>query len=187
MVDLKLRERSAVEGASSVSVTDERRSCARHRAALPSLAQYDSTAGEALAISLLRFIFAGQLHGDGACYEAAHHAAETALDFPEATELVVRVTCLVRAMKCERSDEFQFLPPNCCRITRDEQSFLHALRAAIDGDAGSLCATPALLSQDQAGRRTDQALTSLARALVTSGLASGRVAAFNEEIGSKAC
>jgi hypothetical protein len=74
---------------------------------------------------------ARQVLGDGACYEAAYQAAETALDLPQAVELVARVTGLVRSIRRETSDVFHFLPANCRRITRDEQDFLGALRTAI--------------------------------------------------------
>lgn len=171
MVSQKLRHRSPIEEPHSASANDEADDCPRSHATMPKLAHRVRNSGEGLAMTILRFILAGQLHGDGACYEAAYQAAEAALDLPEAVELVARVTCLVLAIRRERNDVFHFLPAPCCRITHDEQEFLTSLQAAIDNDHASFSSSLFLLLRSQAGRCTGQALSLLAQALVHSRLA----------------
>ena len=172
MVNSKPRHRLAIDELHSISTNEEEARCGHSPTEMPQPPRYACGAGEGLAMTLTRFILAGQLHGDGACYEAAYQAAERALDLPDAVELVAHVTCLVLAIRRERNGVFHFLPPNCSRITRDERDLLSALRSAIDDDHTALQGTLSLLARGQAGRCTGLALSRLAQALVHFGLAS---------------
>lgn len=139
--------------------------CSQHNKSMPHLARCARNRSEVLAMTVGRFILAGQLHGDGACFEAAYEVAESVLDMSEAVDVVARVTCVVRSIRRERTGNFHFLPPNCCRLTPDEVNLLVALQAAIDGDISAFAGALALLTRGNAANRTAQAMSLLAETI----------------------
>jgi hypothetical protein len=112
---------------------------------------------EVLALSIVRFIAAGYLTGDSACWEAAHAGAEQVLGPIEGSGFVGAVAALVRSLRSERRADFAFLPAPCCRMTRDEVDLVRAVQRARAGGR--------VAADEAAGEVAGQAAPGLAQAL----------------------
>jgi hypothetical protein len=89
---------------------------------------------EELAISIGRFIIAGYVTGDVACWDAGHDRAEAMLGFIDGPRLVASMAAVIRALRGERGKPWHFMPANCCRLTLDEIDLIELLAAGRLGD-----------------------------------------------------
>lgn len=94
---------------------------------------------EVLALAVTRFIAAGYMTADAACWDAAHACAEEALGLSHGPRLVAAFACVMRAVKAERAAAWTFMPAPCCRITPDEADLIAALQDARRRDRPALC------------------------------------------------
>lgn len=88
---------------------------------------------EVLALAVLRFIAAGYMTSDVACWEAAHDAAERALGPIEGPQFVAAMTGIMRSIRRECTGEWRFLPAACCRTTTDEERLIRIIGSARRG------------------------------------------------------
>ena len=100
---------------------------------MPSITEACRGNAEVLALSILRFVAAGYMTSDVACWDAAHDGAERLLGPIEGPRLVAAMTGVMRAIRLERNGEWRFLPATCCRVTEDERSLVALLACARDG------------------------------------------------------
>lgn len=75
---------------------------------------------EILALSVARFVAAGYMTSDVACWNAAFDGAEQLLGPAEGCRFVACVVAIIRALRAEREDDWSFMPASCCRVTRHE-------------------------------------------------------------------
>lgn len=73
-----------------------------------------------LALSVARFVAAGYMTSDVACWNAAFDGAEQLLGAAEGCRFVACVVAIVRALRVERDDDWSFMPASCCRLTGHE-------------------------------------------------------------------
>ncbi|KNY23047.1 hypothetical protein AKJ13_09205 [Methylobacterium sp. ARG-1] len=73
-----------------------------------------------LALSVARFVAAGYMTSDVACWNAAFDGAEQLLGPAEGCRFVASVVAIVRALRAEREDDWSFMPASCCRVTGHE-------------------------------------------------------------------
>ena len=73
-----------------------------------------------LALSVARFVAAGYMTSDVACWDAAFDGAERLLGPDEGGRFVACVVGIVRALRAEREDDWSFMPATCCRVTGHE-------------------------------------------------------------------
>jgi len=100
---------------------------------LTPLANICADESEVLALALLRFVAAGYLTSDVACWEAAHDKAEHALGPVVGPQAVAAMTAVLRAMRRERRGEWRFMPATCCRATGDECGLIELVGLARSG------------------------------------------------------
>jgi hypothetical protein len=124
-------------------------------APLPKLTEVCTDEAEVLALTITRFIAAGYMTQDVACWDAGHQCAEEALGFVNGPQLVAAMAGVMRALRVERQGPWQFMPATCCRVTQDEVSLLTALTQARVADATALATSMRVLTgQDEAPRLT---------------------------------
>jgi hypothetical protein len=104
---------------SSVNATGRIMHC-QERTPLNRIADICADEAEVLALALLRFVAAGYLTSDVACWDAAYEKAEQALGPVEGPLAVAAVTGIMRAVRRERRADWHFMPATCCRATEDE-------------------------------------------------------------------
>jgi hypothetical protein len=102
--------------------------------ALPRIEDVCQDEIEMLAISIGRFITAGYMTGDVACWDAGHDRAETLLGFIDGPRLVASIAAVIRALRGERDKPWHFMPANCCRLTPDELGLVKLLAVGRLGD-----------------------------------------------------
>jgi hypothetical protein len=136
----------------------------RDSTALPKIKDVCQDEIEMLAISIGRFIIAGYVTGDVACWDAGHDRAETSLGFIDGPRLVASMAAVIRALRGERDKPWHFMPANCCRLTADELGLVKLLAVGRLGDRDAVV--------EGATRLTDS--RSVAR-LVTTVLSAGEV------------
>ena len=73
-----------------------------------------------LALSVARFVAAGYMTSDVACWNAAFDGAEQLLGPAEGCRFVACVVAIVRALRAEREGDWSFKPASCCRVTGHE-------------------------------------------------------------------
>lgn len=127
-------------------------------ARLPKLAETCIDEAEILAFSVTRFIAAGYMTGDVACWDAGHACAEEMLGPAEGPRLVATMAGIVRALRAEREEPWRFMPATCCRVTRDEVSLIQALGLARRGEHDALTAASAAMVGRPAAPRLAAAL-----------------------------
>ena len=96
----------------------------------PLLAAACADQAEVLALSVTRFIAAGYMTADAACWDAAHDCAEDILGVVAGPRFVGTLAGVMRAIKAERAEPWSFMPASCCRITGDEADLVVALQCA---------------------------------------------------------
>lgn len=93
---------------------------------------------EVLAVSVARFIAAGYMTGDAACWDAAHQGAERPLGPVEGPRFVGVIAGLMRAIRAERNADWRFLPATCCRVTADERGLVALIALGRRGPSDAL-------------------------------------------------
>jgi hypothetical protein len=122
---------------------------------MPNVVEVCADEAQMLALSITRFLAAGYMTQDVACWDAGCQCAEEVLGPGTAPCLVATMIGLMRALRAERKHPWQFMPATCCRVTRDEISLLSALDHAQGPDQGGLAAaTRVLTGLDEAPRLT---------------------------------
>lgn len=106
----------------------------QHCTALPKIEDVCQDELEALAIAIGRFIIAGYVTGDVACWDAGHDRAETMLGFIDGPRFVASIAAVIRALRGERDKPWRFMPANCCRLTPDELDLVKLLAVGRLGD-----------------------------------------------------
>src|SRR3954451_685771 len=101
---------------------------------LPTVAEACANEAQVLALAITRFIAAGYMTQDVACWDAGCQCAEEALGPAHAPRLVAAMIGVMRALRTERKQPWQFMPATCCRVTRDEIDLLRALSHARGSD-----------------------------------------------------
>src|SRR3712207_6718645 len=76
---------------------------------LPKVGEVCPDDASVLALSVPRFIAAGYMTGDVACWDAAHDGAERVLGEAEAPPFVAAMTAVMRAIRAERATDWSFL------------------------------------------------------------------------------
>ncbi|MDP4021845.1 hypothetical protein Q8W71_04335 [Methylobacterium sp. NEAU 140] len=128
---------------------------------------------DVLALSVARFVAAGYMTCDVACWDAAFDGAEQLLGPAEGPRFVAGVVGIVRALKAERAEDWSFMPASCCRLTGHECALVALIgrgrRRAWDDvadGAAALAARPAAPRLEAAVRAAaetiDMAATRLA-------------------------
>ena len=105
---------------------------------MPNVAEVCADEAQMLALSITRFLAAGYMTQDVACWDAGCQCAEEVLGPGTAPCLVATMIGLMRALRAERKHPWQFMPATCCRVTRDEISLLRALCQAQGADRVAL-------------------------------------------------
>ena len=105
---------------------------------------------EVLALAVLRFVAAGYMTCDVACWDAAHDGAEQVLGTIDGPRLVAAMTSIMRAVRKEKRSDWHFMPATCCRVTEDEDRLVRLVGLAREGrrseleiDAAALMGTDA--------------------------------------------
>jgi hypothetical protein len=117
---------------------------------------------EALAISLIRFVFAGYCSGKVDAWDRGFEAASNVLGHDGGAIFFSRVLTLGRAVKAERHGNFNFMPDHCCRVSEDEIELLGALQAARRHDPRLFDQALLILSRQMDAERLRTALRGLA-------------------------
>ena len=107
---------------------------------LPTVAEVCAHEAQVLALSITRFIAAGYMTQDVACWDAACQCAEEVLGPAHAPRLVAALIGVMRALRTERKQPWQFMTATCCRVTRDEIDLLRALSHARGSDRSARAA-----------------------------------------------
>jgi hypothetical protein len=115
---------------------------------------------EILALSVARFVAAGYMTGDIACWDAAFNGAEELLGADEGGCFVARVVGVVRALRDEHEGDWSFMPASCCRLTGHECALVALIGRGRRGPWDELAQEAAAL----AGRPTAPRLTAAVRA-----------------------
>jgi hypothetical protein len=85
-----------------------------------------------LALSVARFVAAGYMTSDVACWDAAYDAVERVLGPDVGPPLIAHLTAVMRAIRAERQADWRFMPATCCRVTEDERCLMDLLQQARD-------------------------------------------------------
>ncbi len=120
---------------------------------------------EVLALSVTRFIAAGYMTADAACWDAAHACAEEVLGVADGPKLVAAFAGVMRAIKVERLEPWSFMPASCCRITENEEDLLSALQFARRHERHALHEAVLNLTGAEAAPRLTAALEAAAATL----------------------
>ncbi|MDR7036948.1 hypothetical protein J2X36_001690 [Methylobacterium sp. BE186] len=83
---------------------------------------------DVLALSVARFVASGYMTSDVACWDAAFDGAERLLGAAEGGRLVSGMVGVLRALRAERSGDWQFMPATCCRVTANECALVALIR-----------------------------------------------------------
>jgi hypothetical protein len=137
-------------------------SCSCAHSGLPSLQDLAGDWHEALAISLIRFVFAGYCSGKVDAWDQGFEAAAGALGHDGGSMFFSRVLSLGRAVKAERHGNFNFMPGHCSRISEDEMELLAALQAARHHDPRPLDQALFVLARHVEAERLHAALRGMA-------------------------
>lgn len=117
---------------------------------------------EILALSVARFVAAGYMTSDVACWNAAFDGAERLLGPAEGSRFVACVVAIIRALRVEREDDWSFMPASCCRVTGHEC----ALVDLIDRGRRRLWADLEAAAAEITGRAAAPQLVAAVRAAV---------------------
>ena len=97
------------------------------RAALRRVVDVCGDEAEVLALSVARFVAAGYMTSDVACWNAAFDGAEQLLGPAEGCRFVACVVAIIRALRVEREDDWSFMPASCCRVTGHECALVNLI------------------------------------------------------------
>lgn len=115
---------------------------------------------EVLALSIARFVAAGYMTGDIACWDAAFNGAEELLGADEGGRFVAGMVGIVRALRIEHDGDWSFMPASCCRLTGHECALVALINRGRKGPWDELAQEAAAL----AGRPAAPRLTAAVRA-----------------------
>jgi hypothetical protein len=101
---------------------------------LPLLQDFASDPHEALAVSLIRFVFAGYCSGKVDAWDQGFEAAANVLGHEGGSIFFSRVLMLGRAVRAERLGTFNFMPGHCSRVSEDEIELLGLIQAGRSAD-----------------------------------------------------
>ena len=87
---------------------------------MPRVADVCGDDADVLALSVVRFVAAGYMTSDVACWDAAFDGAERLLGVEDGGRLVACAVGIVRALRAERDRDWSFMPATCCRVTGHE-------------------------------------------------------------------
>lgn len=119
---------------------------------------------EILALSVTRFVAAGYMTGDVACWEAAFSGAEELLGSHEGGRFVAGMVGIVRALRAEHQGDWSFMPASCCRLTGHECALVALIGRGRIGAWDEVAQEAAVL----AGRDNAPRLTAAVRAAAES-------------------
>jgi hypothetical protein len=131
---------------------------------LPTVAEAYANEAQVLALAITRFIAAGCMTQNVACWDAGCQCAEEALGPAHAPRLVAAMIGVMRALRTERKQPWQFMTATCCRVTRDEIDLLRALSHARGSDRSTLMAATQSLT---GGGASPQLIAALEAAVET--------------------
>jgi hypothetical protein len=97
------------------------------RAALQRVIDVCGDEAEILALSVARFVAAGYMTSDVACWNAAFDGAEQLLGPAEGCRFVACVVAIIRALRAEREEDWSFMPASCCRVTGHEGALVYLI------------------------------------------------------------
>ncbi|WP_267421864.1 hypothetical protein [Methylobacterium sp. GC_Met_2] len=97
------------------------------RAALQRVVDVCGDEAEILALSVARFVAAGYMTSDVACWNAAFDGAEQLLGPAEGCRFVACVVAIIRALRVEREEDWSFMPASCCRVTGHECALVNLI------------------------------------------------------------
>lgn len=115
---------------------------------MPRVADVCGDEADILALSVARFVAAGYMTSDVACWDAAFDGAERLLGPAEGGRFVSCVVGIVRALRAERDGEWSFMPASCCRVTGHECALVALIgrgrrRQDLEGAAAEITARAA--------------------------------------------
>ncbi len=84
-----------------------------------------------LALSVARFVAAGYMTSDVACWNAAFDGAEQLLGPTEGCRFVACVVAIIRALRAERDGDWSFMPASCCRVTGHECALVTLINRGV--------------------------------------------------------
>lgn len=151
MAKLASRRAAARHGSASPQLETEPM-CKQNCATLPKLREVCADEGEIFALAISRFVAAGYMTGDVACWDAAHDRAEQKLGLIEGPRLVASLAAVMRALRSERSEPWHFMPASCCRVTGDETELLGLIALARRSDQDGVLSAAARLAGSPAPR-----------------------------------
>src|SRR4051794_40904325 len=117
---------------------------------MPTVAEICADEAEALALSVTRFIAAGYMTSDVACWDAGHACAEEVLGPADGPRLVATMASVMQALRAERQAPWRFMPATCFHVTPDEASLISGLDLARRRERNALAVAAAAI----AGRPT---------------------------------
>lgn len=109
---------------------------------------------EILALSVARFVAAGYMTGDVACWDAAFNGAEELLGSHEGGRFVAGMVGIVRALRIERDGDWSFMPASCCRLTGHECALVALIGRGRRGAWDEVAQDAAALAGREAPRLT---------------------------------
>lgn len=133
-----------------------------------------------LALSVARFVAAGYMTGDVACWDAAYDGAEQVLGEARGQRFVAAMTGIMRALRRERAADWTFMPASCCRVTVPEQDLVRLIELARSGSREAVAVAAGRLAGGPASRLT--AAVMVAADLLTA--LGPDIAAFHGEVSS---
>jgi hypothetical protein len=125
--------------------------------ALPKVADVCPDNASVLALSVTRFIAAGYMTGDVACWDAAYNSAEQVQGVEEAPAFLATMIGVMRAIRAERAADWSFMPAACCRVTLHEQDLMDLLALSRSAPAADLPRQAARLAGVAAAPRLTRA------------------------------
>ena len=135
----------------------------RIQASMQRVADVCGDEADILALSVARFVAAGYMTSDVACWNAAFDGAEQLLGPAEGCRFVACVVAIVRALRVEREEDWSFMPASCCRVTGHEC----ALVALIGRGRRRLWSDLEEAAAEITGREAAPRLVAAVRAAVT--------------------
>lgn len=120
---------------------------------------------EVLALSVARFVAAGYMTGDIACWDAAFNGAEDLLGADEGGRFVAGVVGIVRALRVEHDGDWSFMPASCCRLTGHECALVALIGRGRCGAWDEVAQEAAALAGRETAPRLTAAVRSAARSI----------------------
>ncbi|MFT4096061.1 MAG: hypothetical protein QM651_02990 [Rhodoblastus sp.] len=124
---------------------------------------------ERLAVSCLRLVLGAYEDADISAYALAYECAERHFGRRWAVDYVRAISAIVRTLRRDRDTGFRFLRNAEGLLTADEDNFLSALQAAIDGNSVGVEAGSIMLAQSLDGRNLVDDFWRLAKLTMAAG------------------